>query len=143
MMNTLVATLSGINLIHDCGYLAGGSIGSLEMAVIANEVVSMAKRIAKGFKVNDETLAYNVISEVGPGGHFLSQQHTLQNVSKLHLSEIFSRENEVKWTKLGKKDAKQKAKEKVENILSEHKVEDIELNQKLKDIVKKAEQEIK
>jgi len=143
MMNTLVATLSGINLIHDCGYLAGGSIGSLEMAVIANEVVSMAKRIAKGFKVNDKTLAYDVIREVGPGGHFLSQQHTLQNVSKLHLSEIFSRENEVKWTKLGKKDARQKAKEKVEDILSEHKVEDIELNKKLKDIVKKAEQEIK
>ena len=142
-MNTLVATLSGINLIHDCGYLAGGSIGSLEMAVISNEVVSMAKRIAKGFKINEDTLAFDVISEVGPEGHFLSHQHTLKHVNTLHLSEIFSRESEVKWAKLGKKDVRVKAKEKVEDILSKHKIDDKEINQKLKEIVDKAEQEIK
>lgn len=139
MMNALIASLSGINLIHDCGYLAGGSIGSLEMAVICNEVVGMAKRIVKGFGVDEENLALEVIKKVGPGGQFLSQPHTLKHVSTLHVAELFSRESEVKWAKLGKKDVRTKAKERVEEILSKHKIEDKAINEKLKEIIKKAE----
>ena len=142
MMNSLIASLSGINLIHDCGYLAGGSIGSLEMAVICNEVVSMVRRIIKGFKVDEETLALDVIREVGPGGHFLSHPHTLKHVSTLHLADLFSKESEVKWAKLGKKDVRCKAKERVDEILSRHEIEDKVLNEKLREIVKQAEKEM-
>lgn len=143
MMNALTSAFSGINLIHDCGYLASGSIGSMEMAVICNEVAGMVKRIVKGFKVDDENLAFNVTSEVGPGGHFLSHQHTLKHVSTLYLAELFSKESEVKWAKLGKQDVRAKAKEKVAEILPEHIVKNKALTEKLKEIVKKAEQEIK
>ena len=141
MMNSLISALSGINLIHDCGYLAGGSIGSMEMAVIANEIVGMVKRIVKGFKVDEETLAFDVVSEVGPGGNFLSHPHTVKHISTLYLAELFSKESEVKWAKLGKRDVRTKAKEKVAEILSKHKVEDKALNKKLEEIVRKAEQE--
>jgi trimethylamine--corrinoid protein Co-methyltransferase len=142
MMNSLMAALCGINLIHDCGYLAGGSIGSMEMAVIANEIASMVKRIVKGFTVDEETLAFEVISKVGPGGHFLSHQHTLKHVSTLHLADLFSKESEVTWAKMGKKDVRAKAKERVNKILSQPPVEDKALNERLREIVKKAEQEI-
>lgn len=142
MMNSLMAALCGINLIHDCGYLAGGSIGSMEMAVIANEIASMVKRIVKGFTVDEETLAFEVINKVGPGGHFLSHQHTLKHVSTLHLADLFSKESEVTWAKMGKKDLRAKAKERVNKILSQPPVEDKALNEKLREIVKKAEQEI-
>jgi len=138
MMNSLIAALSGICLIHDCGYLAGGSIGSLEMAVIANEIASMVKRIVKGFKVDEETLAFDVISKVGPGGHFLSHPHTLKHLPTLHLADLFSRESEAKWVKLGKKDVRTKAKEKVNKILSQPTIEDKELNKKLREIVQKS-----
>jgi len=143
MMNSLTSAFSGINLIHDCGYLASGSIGSMEMSVICNEVAGMVKRIIKGFKVDEETLAFDVINEVGPGGHFLSHPHTLKHVSTLYLAELFSKESEVKWAKLGKQDVRAKAREKVAEILSKHIVKDKTLNEKLKEIVKKAEQEIK
>jgi trimethylamine--corrinoid protein Co-methyltransferase len=142
MMNSLVAALSGICLIHDCGYLAGGSIGSLEMAVISNEVVSMVKRIVRGIDVNEETLALDVIREVGPGGHFLSHKHTLKHFSTLHMSKLFSRESEVKWLKLGKKDVRAKAREEVDKILSQSTIIDKSLSEEIKKIVKRAEEEV-
>lgn len=141
MMNSLTAALSGINLIHDCGYLAGGSIGSMEEAVIANEISSMVKRIVRGIGVNDETLAFDVIRDVGPGGHFLAHPHSLKHVSTLHLSDTFSRESEVKWAKLGRKDVRAKAKERVVQILSQPPIEDRALNEKLGEIVRNAERE--
>ncbi len=143
MMNSLIAALSGICLIHDCGYLAGGSIGSLEMAVIANEIAGMVKRIVRGIEVDDETLALDVIRDVGPGGHFLSHKHTLKHLSTLYISELFSRESEVKWIKLGKKDVRIKAREKVNKILSEPTVAlDKTLSEEINKIVKKAEEEV-
>jgi len=141
MMNSLTAALCGINLIHDCGYLAGGSIGSMEEAVIANEISTMVKRIVKGIDVNDETLAFDVIRDVGPSGHFLAHPHSLKHVSTLHLSDVFSRESEVKWAKLGRKDVRDKAKERVARILSQPPIEDKALNAKLREIVRNAERE--
>lgn len=142
MMNSLVAALCGINLIHDCGYLASGSIGSTEMAVIANEIAGMVKRIVRGMEVNEETLALDAIRKVGPEGHFLAHPHTLKHVSMLHLSDLFSRESEVKWAKLGRKDVRAKARERVEEILSRPLAEDKDLNKRLGEVVKKTEQEI-
>jgi trimethylamine--corrinoid protein Co-methyltransferase len=142
MMNALVAATSGICLIHDCGYLAGGSIGSLEMAVVANEVVGMVKRIVRGFEVNEETLAFDVVRDVGPGGHFLSRKHTLKHVSKLFLSDMFNRHSEAKWAELGRKDVRAKARGKVEDILEKHMIEEKTVNRELRSIVKKAEKQM-
>jgi len=141
MMNSLTAALCGINLIHDCGYLAGGSIGSMEEAVIANEISTMVKRIVRGIDVDDETLAFDVIRDVGPGGHFLASPHSLRHVSTLHLSDVFSRESEVKWAKLGRKDVRAKAKERVAQILSQPPIVDKALNARLDEIVRSAEGE--
>ncbi|MEM1515461.1 MAG: trimethylamine methyltransferase family protein [Candidatus Bathyarchaeia archaeon] len=142
MMNSLVAALSGICLIHDCGYLAGGSIGSLEMAVISNEVVGMVKRIVRGIDVNEETLAFDVIRDVGPGGHFLSHKHTLKHLPSLYVSRLFSRESEVKWMKMGRKDVRTKAREEVNKILSQPVTIDKSLSEEIKKIVRKAEEEV-
>jgi trimethylamine--corrinoid protein Co-methyltransferase len=85
MMHTLMSALSGISFIHDCGYLASGNVGSLEMAVICDEIISLASWITRGMEVNDETLALDVIREVGPKGSFLSHKHT----AKWFRQEIF------------------------------------------------------
>jgi len=141
MMNSLTAATCGINLIHDCGYLASGSIGSMEEAVIANEISSMVKRIVRGIDVDDENLAFEVIRYIGPGGHFLAHPHSLKHVSTLHLSDVFSRESEVKWAKLGRKEVRAKAKERVAQILSQPQIEDRDLNDKLEEIVRDAGRE--
>jgi len=145
MMMSLMNALAGINLLHDCGYLAGGSVGSMEMAVICDEVLGMVSRILRGVEVNDETLAVDVIREIGPEGNFLSHRHTLKLIEKeLHMPRLFDRTSEVTWAKAGKKEIREVAREKVKKILKEHHPEPLPRNvqQELAEIVKQAEKEL-
>ena len=144
MMNGMLAALGGVNLIHDCGYLAGGSIGSMEMVVICNEIAGMILRIVKGVKVDEETLAVDVIKNVGPGGHFMSQKHTLEHLKELYLPVIFDKDSEEGWIKGGKKDVRDVARLRVKEILREHSAEALprDIQEKLRQIVKEAEKEL-
>jgi trimethylamine--corrinoid protein Co-methyltransferase len=145
MMNAVVAALSGINLVHDCGYLAGGSIGSMEMAYICNEIAGMVKRILRGIEVNDETLAIEAIKSVGPEGHFLSHPHTLKHLEEeIYMPTLFDRLSEVKWVKTGRKDVRTIARERVKSILAEHQPEPLapEVQEKIREIVKEAEKQL-
>lgn len=81
----LMSALCGTNLIHDVGYRESGLTGSLESLVICNEIIGKVKRIISGFEVNKDTLAFDIIKEVGPGGNFLSKDHTL----KYFLDEVW------------------------------------------------------
>ena len=145
MMNGMAAALSGVNLIHDCGYLAGGSIGSMEMAVICDEIVGMILRIVRGVEVDDETMAVDVIKEVGPGGHYMSQKHTLEHVRKeLYIPTLFDRASEVAWLKAGRRDIRDVARAKCKDLLREHFPEPLskDVQSKLRQIVNDAEGEL-
>ena len=48
MMVSLMSALSGVNLIHNVGRMAGGEYHTMEMAVICNEVIGMIQRIIEG-----------------------------------------------------------------------------------------------
>lgn len=144
-MNALMSALCGINLIHDCGYLSGGSVGSMEMAVICDEIAGMVFRIVRGVVVDDESLAVDVIRNVGPGGHFLSQKHTLKWVEReIYITKIFDRTPEEIWKRAGGKDIREVAKENVKKILKEHRPEQLpkDVQQRLREIVKEAEREL-
>jgi trimethylamine--corrinoid protein Co-methyltransferase len=132
-------------LIHDCGYLAGGSIGSMEMAIICEEVVGMVKRIVRGFEVNDETLAIDVIKSVGPGKHFLTNLHTLKHLEKeVYITKLFDRSSEVRWIKTGRKKVRTVAKERVKRILAEHEAKSLppEVQEKIRGIIRDAEEQL-
>lgn len=120
----LNAALDGCNLIHDCGYIGQGFVASPEMILFADEVIGMVKRYMRGFVLDDEHLAMDVIRKVGPGGHFLSEKHTLDHFMKEHWRpSLFNRENLPNWIKKGKKTVDQKLIEKALEILKSHKPE--------------------
>ena len=145
MMNCLIAGMSGVSLIHDCGYLAGGSVGSMEMAVLDDEIIGYVQRILRGIEVNDETLAVDVIEAVGPGGHFMSQKHTLRHVRReLYIPTLFDRTPEAAWEKAGKKQIYEVAREKAKKILKEHQPKPLpnDIKQKITEIVREAQREL-
>ena len=78
-MSILMAAQTGANLVHDVGYTGSGSQGSLYQLVMCDEIISMVKRFMRGIKVDDETLAVEVIDRVGPGGHHLADEHTMKH----------------------------------------------------------------
>lgn len=89
----LTASLAGVEVVHHgvSGLLGGATISSFEQMIIDHEICKMVKRICKGFEVSDKTLALDVISQVGPGGNYLTNPHTAENFrSEFWLSKLFS-----------------------------------------------------
>ena len=146
MMLSLMCALSGANLIQNVGRMAGGEYGTMEMAVICNEVIGMIQRIMEGPKINDETIAFDVINEVGPGKDFLSHPHTLKWFKKeLYQPLLFNRLTPDEWIKSGRKSTEDIAKEKVSNLLETHFIEPLSksIQKDIDAILLRAEEELK
>ncbi len=76
-LSILQVVLSGGDYVHhSAGMLDSLMTVAYEQFVIDNDINGMATRVLEGVKVNDDTLAFDVIREVGPGGMFLTQVHT-------------------------------------------------------------------
>ena len=120
MMSMLLNGLAGMTLNQSLGTLSYGQYGSQEMVVICDEQVHMIKRILEGINFSEETLALDVIREVGYGGNFLSQEHTLRHFRKeLFFPNLFRRQTLDEWANSGGKLAHQVAHERVKQILEQ------------------------
>jgi trimethylamine--corrinoid protein Co-methyltransferase len=139
-LGLVVETLAGSNIIHDLGYLESGLTFSLAQLLLGNEVVSWIKAFIKGWEVNDETLALDVIAELGPDGDFLNTAHTLKHFRERWYPDLFERTNYQSWLSKGGKDLAERAKEKINTILAEHKPEPLpaQVKARLREIVSRA-----
>ena len=100
----LASAAVGSGLCHDCSsWMDHGSVASPEFMVLVHDIVDSVKHFMEGIPVNTETLALDVIHKVGPGGHYLQEQHTLQNFRKIKYSEIFERMIYARWEAGGAK----------------------------------------
>lgn len=118
----LMAALSGANIIHDVGYLESGLTGSPVYLTICDELIAYTKRVLGNFSVTPETMALDLIHQVGPGRHFIAEDHTLDNFRKeTWYPDLFDRNNYDKWEKQGKKTLHQRATEKAKKLLENHK----------------------
>jgi trimethylamine--corrinoid protein Co-methyltransferase len=118
----LAAVLGGVNLISGPGMLDFVNTFSLEKLVIDNEIVAMAKRIFRGIDISEETMAVDMICELGHGSDYLSQRHTMKWFKKeLYIPPTtIDKLNRDKWEKGGKTDIFDRAKLEVERILENH-----------------------
>lgn len=90
--------LSRTTIPHDAGFLDCADIGSLEMLVMNDEIISMARRLMRGLEVNDETLMLDVIDRIGPGGNFLSAKETARNLrNEIWLPRLMDRHPWNRW----------------------------------------------
>jgi len=120
-LSIVVAALSGANLIHDVGYLESGLLGSFDMLVMADEVIGMAKRIVSGITVTPETLAVEVIEQVGPGGHYLTQEHTRRHFrTELWLPTLMDRQMRRAWEAAGRRTMAERVRARVLDLLNTH-----------------------
>jgi trimethylamine--corrinoid protein Co-methyltransferase len=91
------------------------------LMVIENEFLESMKRVARGFEVNENTLAFDVIKEVGIGGQFLGHPHTHENFrQELWLPEFFNGAIYESWRGAGGKAILDRARERILAILATH-----------------------
>jgi trimethylamine--corrinoid protein Co-methyltransferase len=119
-ISVLMQALSGANLVHDVGFLECGLTSSFEMVVAIDEVIAMIKQIIKSVEINDETLALDVIHRVGPGGSFLTEDHTARHFRGVWFPRLLNRQNYDAWAADGKQTMGDRMRQKVREILAVH-----------------------
>ncbi len=110
----------GTNLVHDVGYLEFGLTYSFDLLVLCDEFIGQVRRMMEGIRVDKEYLAVDCIKRVGPGGHFLGQDHTLNHFKENWQPDLTDRKTHEDWNSRGAKSMGQLAKEKIKGILKNH-----------------------
>jgi trimethylamine--corrinoid protein Co-methyltransferase len=115
--------VNGANLIHDIGYLDCAMTGSLELVAFCDEVIGWMRRYMCRLEISEETLALDLIHEVGPDGHFLESEHTLRHLREDWRPKLFDRMSFHRWLAEGATTLQQRANRMVRQILAEHRTE--------------------
>jgi len=112
------ATLRGGHMIHDLAYMESGLMGSLELLVIEDEIVSWIKASMRGLEIDEETLALDLIHEHGLSGDFLGTDHTLRYLREIEWEpRLVDRQNYDRWVESGATSMRDRARVKIDEIL--------------------------
>ena len=112
--------------------------------VMDNEFARMIKYAVQGIAVTDETLAVDVMHEVGVGKDFLSHDHTMKHMRTQSQPKLIDRRTREDWEAGGKTDLYQRALEEARYILENHKPDPLpdEVLTAIRSIVEEAEAEL-
>lgn len=122
-LSIILEALAGAQMVHDIGYLEGGMCNSIEQIVICDELIAYTKQFMKGLEISAETLALDVIDELGPFGDFMGAEHTRRHYKEDWYPKLFDRKTYDDWSRAGGKTLRQRAQEKAIKILETHRPE--------------------
>ncbi len=105
------AVMGGANMVmHGAGWMEGGLVASFEKLIIDAEMLQMMSEFLQPLEVSDDTLGFEAIAEVGPGGHFFGAAHTLARYETAFYAPIISDwRNFETWREAGALTAAQRA----------------------------------
>ena len=125
MMPALISAISGSSALQLYSSIYGEITAHPIQAILDDDIAGMIGRFIEGIDVSDEALAIDLINEVGPiPGHYLGKAHTRKWWKKEQFEpKSADRLTYPEWLKVGKKSCIDYAKERMEKILSTHKVD--------------------
>jgi len=114
-------------ILHSAGILDGYGSMSYEQFILDLEVIRMVEHYLKGLNLSKESLAVEVINQVGPGGEFITAQHTLDNFRQVSwIPEIWQR-GFITENRTGEDLFYHKITMKKEKMLEEYQIPDLDL----------------
>ncbi len=122
-VSLMTALLHGANIVHDVGFMDSGLQGSLQLLVMCNDTIGFLRAATAGVLVNDETLALDVIDELGPTGSFLGHPHTMKHFKEPFYSKLADKGTYSQWMEKGATTMEQRASKQVDKILESHQPE--------------------
>jgi trimethylamine--corrinoid protein Co-methyltransferase len=119
-LNVIPAILAGSRQLGTVGLLSVDEIGSPIQLILDSEYARALQRFADGFEVNEETLAFDLIKSVGPGGNYMAEPHTAKHFRKEHWQpKLFSREMLNGWLNGDRKTDIERARDVYESIMAQ------------------------
>ncbi len=132
-------------MMHAVGWLDGGLTVSYEKFIIDAENLAMFAHFLRGFEINQDTLALDMIAEVGPGGHHFGTPHTQARYStEFYESSLADRLNYQTWQETGAFDTAQRANLIWKEMLAQYEAPQLDLGvaEALQDYVARREREL-
>lgn len=101
-MAAITHAASGVGIIWGAGTLESELSLSFAQLVIDNEIIGQVKRLLRGIRVEDETIAQELIEQIGPCGNFLATEHTMKHFrEEIYETDLFCRVQREKWEEQG------------------------------------------
>jgi trimethylamine--corrinoid protein Co-methyltransferase len=145
-MSVFFSALTGGDLCHDVGYTESAMTGSVFQLAMMDEAIGYSRRITRGIEVNEETLAVDVIHNVGPNGHYLREQHTRDHYkTEFFYPNLCDRRNYEEWEMMGKQTMSDRVISRVQDILATHEPSSIkpETEKVIEQVLADAEKRVK
>lgn len=145
-LSVYFSALTGGDLCHDVGYTESALTGSVFQLAMMDEAIGYARRITRGIEVNEDTLAVDVIHNVGPNGHYLREQHTRNHYkTEFFYPNLCDRRNYEEWEMMGKQTMSDRVVARVQDILATHEPSPIkpETEKVIEEVLAAAEKRVK
>ena len=105
------AIMGGVNLLmHGAGWMEGGLHASYEKMILDAELLGMVEAFLDPVVVDEESLGFEAIQGVGPGGHFFGAEHTQSRYkTAFHKPMLSDWRNYETWEEAGSPELPSKA----------------------------------
>lgn len=144
-LQTLLCALAGVNYTMPLGGLDNEGAHSPAQLVIDHEVCAMVGKVLEGIRVDEETLAVELIKRVGPvPGNFLKTEHTRRHWRDEYIiPRVGVREGYDAWVNGGSKGVVERATEEARRLIATHQVTPLppEVDREIARILQQAEEE--
>jgi trimethylamine--corrinoid protein Co-methyltransferase len=122
MMSMMSAVQGGANyVLHSAGFLDGLLSMSYEKLVMDTDMCGALHAYLDGMQVNDDTLGFDALAELGPGQHLFSTQHTLRHYETAYWdSALDDNQPWETWDEQGGIDSAKRANTRWKKLLAEY-----------------------
>lgn len=118
-MSILTHSLAGVGLVWGAGTLESELCISYAQTVIDNEIIGQARRFVRGIEVVPESLALDLIDQIGPCGSYLASEHTFEHFqAEFYETVLFCRDRRETWEAKGGLALQDKAAREAETIIA-------------------------
>ena len=124
-LNAALPALAGADELSGIGEMAAGVMGSYAQMVCDDEIAATIRRLRRGFAVDDDALAVEVIARAMDGSrNFLSEKHTVRylRAGEVLFTRLAERQDWHEWDRAGREDMAGRAQAEAEHLLAEHEV---------------------
>jgi trimethylamine--corrinoid protein Co-methyltransferase len=120
----LMCSLGGAEMVSGLGLLQASTLLLPEQIILDDEIYHVQRILAQGIQVGASALAEDVMSVVGPGGHFLAQKHTRASIRERWMPELTHPRPSLPHQP--ETDIRSRAKGRLERIMAEHQPEPLD-----------------
>lgn len=146
-LNAAIPALAGADELSGIGEVGAGVMGSYAQMVCDDEIAASIRRLRRGFAVDEEALAVDVIASVMDGSrNFLAEMHTVRylRAGEVLPTRLAERRDWHTWDRAGREDMAARAQARARRLLAEHEVPPLtsEQEQELDNIMQAAAKDL-